>query len=121
MRGTGLWYGVFAGPAAWALDLGASYMMVQTACDSGRLLLLHIAALVTFLAALAGLFASWRAWTRLSGGEGSASTGSSTSRGTPAGSRQRFMAASGMVLSAGFALVIVATEIPNLLLANRGC
>jgi hypothetical protein len=88
-------------------------MMVQTACDSGRLLLLHGAALATFLAALAGLVTAWRAW--------HTSTGSSTSRGTPAGSRERFMAAAGMVLSTGFALVIVATEIPNLLLATRGC
>jgi hypothetical protein len=112
-----LWYGVLAGPFAWALDLEASYMMVQTACDSRHMLLLHLASLVTFLGCLAGLAVAWRAWTRLSGEDVS----TSTSRGTPTGSRQRFMAASGMVLSTGFALVIVATEIPNLLLATRGC
>jgi hypothetical protein len=111
----GLWYGVLAGPFAWALDLEASYMMVQTACDTGRPLLLHLASLATFLACLAGLAVSWRAWVRLQGGE------LSTSRGTSTGSRQRFLAASGMVLSTGFALVIVATEIPNLFLATRGC
>ncbi len=114
-----LWYGVLAGPFAWALDLEASYMMVQTACDTGPpLLLLHLASFATFLACLAGLVFSWRTWralVRLGGGE------VSTSQGTPGGSRQRFMAASGMVLSTGFALVIVATEIPNLLLATRGC
>jgi hypothetical protein len=111
-----LWYGVLVGPFAWALDLEASYMMVQTACDSRQPLLLHLASLVTLLACLAGLLVSWRAWTRLAGEEGS-----STSRGTPTGSRQRFMAASGIVLSIGFSLVIVATEIPNLLLSTRGC
>jgi hypothetical protein len=118
--GAGLWYGVFAGPVAWALDLQASYFMVQTACDSGRPLLLHAVSLLTFLAALAGLFLSWRAWTRLRG-EAGASTGVSTSGGMPTESRRLFQAMFGMVLSTGFALVILATEIPNLILSTRGC
>lgn len=115
--GAGLWYGVFAGPVAWALDEQASYFMVQTACDSGRPLLLHLASLLCFLAAVVGIFLSWRAWTRLRGEEGQVST----SQGLPTESRRLFQALFGMVLSTGFALVIVATEIPNLILSTRGC
>ena len=115
--GAGLWYGVFAGPVAWALDEQASYFLVQTACDSGRPLLLHLVSLAAFLAALAGIFLSWRAWTRLRGEEEAAST----SQGLPAESRRLFQALFGMVLSTGFALAILATEIPNLILSTRGC
>jgi hypothetical protein len=114
--GAGLWYGFMVGPIAWAVDLLSSYALVPMACDAGRLTLLHLVFLATFVAALAGLFLAWQAWGRLRSEEGG-----STSEGTPTGSRRRFMALSGMALSTAFALVIAATEIPNLVLATRGC
>ncbi len=112
--GLALWLGVFAGPVAWALDETVSYSLAPTACATGEKLPLHLASIAAFALALVGLLAAMaagRAWRRIDG----------ESAGDPASGRRRFMALSGILLSAGCALTIVALEIPNLVLPLRAC
>lgn len=99
------WAGVLTGPIVWLLQLQLSYSMVQTACETGRKWPLHLVSLIALLLVAAAAAVSWRVWKRLPEG--------STEEGSPQESRSRFMALCGLVTSALFALVIVATEIPN--------
>jgi hypothetical protein len=104
-----LWIGLFAGPLAWSLDLGLSYLLVWPARASGRTAAIHLVGAVALAITAAGAVASWIAWRRV--GE--------APRGVPEGrvrSRSRFMALAGLVSSAFFALVILAEAIPVFLL-----
>ncbi|HKI04353.1 MAG TPA: hypothetical protein VKK31_20415 [Thermoanaerobaculia bacterium] len=103
-----LWLGVLAGPLAWILSEQLSYALTPTACASKSELLLHLASLAPLLLAAAGGALAWSRWKGLAEG--------STEKGDPEGSRERFMAISGMAACAFFALVIVATWVPNLVL-----
>jgi hypothetical protein len=115
-----LWVGCFAGPFAFAVDEAASYALAPTACAAGAKLPLHLVALGAFVVALAGLGAARRAWRRLREPAGPVDAPVDPAM-DPAPGRRRFMALSGLILSAGFALAIVALEIPNLVLPLRAC
>lgn len=91
-----LWLGMLAGPVAWALQLQATYSLAPTACTVESKLFLHLVSLGCLLLALGG-----------------AALARHLGKGACAESRERFMAVSGVVLSLGFALVIVALEVPN--------
>ena len=100
-----LWIGLFAGPAAWALDLTVSYALVPRACDThspGTLQLLSIASLTIAAGAAA---TSWWAL-------GRTSNHGPTDGGRP-GQRARFMAVLGLASSALFALQIIAGAVPH--------
>lgn len=125
-----LWVGCFAGPFAFAADEAASYSLAPTACAAGAKLPLHLVALAAFVVALAGLGAARRAWRRLREPAGTtaptpdpdpARHPTADPTADPAPGRRRFMALSGLLLSAGFALAIVALEIPNLVLPLQAC
>jgi len=103
-----LWLAVLAGPFAWALTEQMSYMLTPTACDSGRHILLHLVSFLMLLIALAGAALGWSRFKAFPDG--------STEKGDPEGSRIRFMALSAAVSCVFFALVILATEVPNLVL-----
>jgi hypothetical protein len=103
-----LWFAVLAGPFAWAMHEQVSYMLTPTACDSGRHILLHLVSLVALLIALAGAALGWSRFKAFPEG--------STEKGDPEASRIRFMALSAAVSCAFFALVILAAEVPNLVL-----
>jgi hypothetical protein len=103
-----LWIGLLAPPIAWALHEQLSYMMAETSCSMGNTLLQHLATLGTLLLCLAGGAVAWSRWKR--------APESSTEKGDPQASRIRFMALSGMTMSGWFALVILATWIPNFIL-----
>ncbi|HEX9942409.1 MAG TPA: hypothetical protein VGG03_10360 [Thermoanaerobaculia bacterium] len=107
-RDTLLWLPVLAGPFAWALHEQASYMLTPTACDVGHKLILHLVTLVALLIALAGAALAWSRW--------KAAPEGSTETGDPEETRVRFMALAGLGLCATFALIILAAEIPNLVL-----
>jgi hypothetical protein len=109
-----LWVGFFAGPLAFAAGEALSYSLAPTACAAGAKLPLHLVAVGAFALALIGLAAAWRAWRRL--GEPR-----QDEPADPALGRRRFMAISGLALSAGFALAIVALEVPNLVLPLQAC
>lgn len=107
-REVALWAGVLAPPLAWLLVLQASYSLVTTDCQRARPLLLQ-GLMIAALALLgAGTLAAWRSWRAL--------------RGEPASlesdgpGRARFMALFGLVESAFFTLVILATFLATFIL-----
>ncbi|MFL5155078.1 MAG: hypothetical protein ACJ8C3_19715 [Microvirga sp.] len=103
-----LWLAVLAGPFAWALHEQVSYMLTPTACASGRHVLLHLVSLGALLIALAGAALGWSRF--------KAAPQGSTEKGDPEGSRIRFMALAAATSCVFFALVILAAEVPNLVL-----
>jgi hypothetical protein len=107
-----LWLAIFAGPLSWALHEQMSYMLTPTACAAGRHVLLHLVTLGTLLIAAAGAAIAWRRWKALP--EGSMEKGETREKAETA--RARFMALAGMTICGAFALVILAAEVPNLVL-----
>jgi cytochrome c biogenesis factor len=103
-----LWIGVLLAPIAFLLNLEAAYAVVPTACSSHHVLLVHLVHLACLLLALAGLFTARRGWKTL----GATWPGE---QGDPL-ARSRFMAGTGLLVSAMFVLVIVAQWIPSFVL-----
>ena len=100
-----LWAGLAAGPLAWAALLQINYALSYVACEQRQTWMLHVATAVSLVLVGAGAFTAWSA---------APSLGGATSTGGEG--RARFMAIGGLALCAGFAVVIVATEIPVLVL-----
>ncbi|MFL5305003.1 MAG: hypothetical protein ACJ8F1_07305 [Polyangia bacterium] len=107
-----LWAGVLLGPAAWLSDLGASYALVPARHGDGTLgARLAVSGLAFAISLAAGLL-SLRNWRRLRSPKPQQPQPPSDEHANgPA-----FLAAFGAVASAFFALVIVATTIPNFVL-----
>jgi hypothetical protein len=103
-----LWLPVLAGPVAWILAEQLSYVLAPTACWKGQPLLLHLVPLATLAIAAAGAAFARRLGRR--------QPEESTETGDPKASRRRFMAVFGFWSCLGFALAILATEVPNLVL-----
>ena len=100
-----LWIGLGAGPLAWAALLEVNYVLSYVACEQRQTWMLHVATAAALALTGLGAWAAWSAAPPLRASTLDASEG-----------RARFMAIGGLALCAGFALVIVATEIPVLLL-----
>ena len=114
MRITALWIGLLAGPFAWAALLETNYVLSYVACEERHPWMLHLAAAIA-LALVAGAAAlTWRAAPHGLNHERERET--STDPGDTAMTRARFMAISGLALCAWFALMIVAMEIPVVVL-----
>lgn len=92
-----LWAGILAGPIAFAINLQLRYALVHWACESGSRWVLLWIAVPLFLICVAGAFL--------------ARTGLA---GSP---RMRFMAYGGLMLSAIFAITILASMIPDFYLS----
>jgi hypothetical protein len=103
-----LWIPVLAGPIAWALTQQISYMLTPTACWSRSHFMLHLVPFITLLLLAGATWLAWNRWQREPEG--------STEKGDPKASRSRFMAQFGFWTCVWFAVVIVATEVPNLIL-----
>lgn len=106
-----LWAGMLAGPVAWLLQFQINYSLVQSACEAGHKLALHLVTLGALLLVSGGAVVSGRRLQRLPEGP--------ADEGDDHGTRARFMALSGLGLSLFFTLLIVAAEIPNWIL--RAC
>ena len=104
-----LWFGLLASPIAWALHLTLSYPLVPVVCAAGWELLLHAITAATALVALAAGWVSWRSLQQIR----------EDPEAVPvqARSRGRFMAVSGLLLSALFLLVILVEGLPVFLLS----
>jgi len=99
---------MLAGPVVWVVYMEASYMLAPLACQTGSTVALHgMSAVSLMIIAVAGLF-SWASWKKLSRG--------GTGRGQRM-SRRSFMAAGGVALSCMFILVIIAQEIPRIMIS----
>ena len=100
-----LWAGLAAGPLAWAALLETNYALSYVACDQRHTWMLHLSTGVALVLVSLGALGAWAAAPPLHGATTS-----------PAEARARFMAVGGLILCAWFALVILATEIPVLVL-----
>lgn len=100
-----LWAGLAAGPLVWAALLETNYVLSYVACEQRQAWMLHLGTTVALALVALGALAAWRARPSFDG------PASSTAEG-----RARFMATAALALCAAFALVIVATELPVLIL-----
>jgi hypothetical protein len=104
----GLWIGILAGPVAWALDEVIGYSVTHHECSTGHRFLLHLLTVGALILTGFGFMSSWNVFQGLSSGSGANGI---------ALHRSRFMAKAGMLLSACFLLVIIATAIPKWMLS----
>lgn len=103
-----LWAGLLAGPFAWASDLTASYAAVKWVCGGDHTWVLHLITLAALAITAAGALASWVALQRVPAG--------AELDGPRPFDRGRFMAVLGLAISASFATVIIANDIPRAIL-----
>jgi hypothetical protein len=95
-----LWISIFAGPVSFAINMQSRFALIQWACFGHREWVLHVITLTAFLAEIGGAVLGWIAFVRLD----------------DRFDRARFMAMSGFILSAIFALTTLALAIPHLFL-----
>jgi hypothetical protein len=107
----GLWAGLLTGPLAWAALLQTNYVLGYVACEQRESWMLHLATGVALALVAAAALVSWRA----APGLGPDAHEAADPRAA-ALLRARFMAMGGLALCTFFAIVILATEIPVLLL-----
>jgi hypothetical protein len=111
-RGVDKWLtlAVFLGPVSALADLNVMYALVPESCIRGSKWMLHASAGLFFLLCAAGAFIAWRVGSRFE------VTDPAPDR---LAERTRWLALAGVVLCVFSALVIVAMEIPNVVL--RSC
>lgn len=114
MSSAALWFGLFAAPAAWALDELLQYFMASRLCgmnasNTAQMLTradapgLSVVGIVTFIIALAGLWVALSNW-RQSREEQSGSGHHLIERGE---GRTCFLAMAGLLTSCGFAVAFL--------------
>lgn len=108
-RDLALWTGVLAGPIVWLMSFEANFALAPWACIFQAKLALYIVSAIAFALAVASGLLAWSQWNEV-GREWPDAGGSVISRA-------RIMAAGGVLLSAMFAIVIVAQAIPEIILA----
>jgi hypothetical protein len=106
---TGEWWGMAAGPLAWGIDLGCSYAAAPHACSTGHYYVLRVISLICFLIALSGFVLAFGTHRRL--------PRSSDEHGHFLHDRAFFLSLAGIVLSLGFAVVIIAGSVPQWILS----
>lgn len=105
-----LWTSILAGPIVWLVSFQANFALVPWACIWQAKLTLYLVSLIALLACAGSGFMAWREWRTLGVElefEGSGSL-----------PRSRMMALGGVVLSAGFFMVILAQAIPEIMLRD---
>lgn len=103
-------FAMLAPPVIWLLHLSISFSLVRAACVSGSKSMLHLLTAGAFIL-IAG--AGWLAFVFLRRiGQGP------VDRGDVLRTRRRFMALSGVVFAVLFTILLVATEIPNLVMSS---
>lgn len=103
-----LWTGVFAGPVAWAIHLAGSFAIVEWTCATNRAWVHHAVTAGVLLIALVGGAVAIRSYRATGGARETEAPGHQ--------GRTHFLALAGVAVSAMFLLVILASEIPNLLM-----
>lgn len=102
-----LWFGVLGAPVVWGARLVASYALVAPVCRGGGGLVLHLASAAALGVSLIALLVAWRSYQATRPAERPPAE-----RAGPVDpwvlDRARFMAVLGLLMSAFFALVIVA-------------
>ena len=106
----GLWWSLIAGFAAWAGDLGFSYVLEQHSCSTGHHYLLHVISVVSLAIALTGFGTGLVEFKRF--------PGSTSEEGGTHFDRAHFQALLGMAFSLSFALVVIAGSVPRWILST---
>lgn len=106
-----LWAGVLTGPVVWAALLETNYVLSYVACEQRHAWMLYAATLVALALIALAAFAAWRA-----APAAGALAQPSRDPARTGETRARFMAIGGLTLCAFFALVIIVTAIPAIVL-----
>ena len=106
-----LWTGVLAGPIVWAANLEINYALSYFACEQRHSWMLHLTTLLSVAVIGLAAFAAWQA-----APEGSDEGQPSIDPQETAVLRARFMAIGGLAFCAWFTIVILATDIPVVVL-----
>jgi hypothetical protein len=114
VRLAALWAGMLAGPVAWAALLETNYVLSYVACEQRHTWMLHLATAVALALIAGAALAAWRAAPPLR--DDPKTERPSTEPAETGLIRARFMAIGGLTLCAWFAIVILATEIPTLVI-----
>lgn len=99
--------GLLIGPAAWFLDLQISYALVKWACATGHRAVLLAVPAASFAAICLAGWMSWTSWRKL---------GVADRTGASVEDRSRFLALAGLGLNAVFALLVLTSLAPRILL-----
>jgi hypothetical protein len=113
-RITTLWIGVLAGPLCWSALLETNYVLSYVACEQRQTWMLHVAAALALMLVAGAAALTWRAAPH--GLSYERERAGSTDPVDTAIIRAQFMAIGGLALCAWFTLVIIAMEIPVLVL-----
>ncbi|HEX3154372.1 MAG TPA: hypothetical protein VHV32_07085 [Candidatus Angelobacter sp.] len=100
-----LWWGVFAGPIAFAADEVLSYAIVQHSCSTGYNLLLHFYTIMAIFVCASGFLSALWCYNRIPRDAGTEEAN--------VASRSRWMAIYGLAASSVFVIVIIALAIPK--------
>jgi hypothetical protein len=113
-----LWYGVLGGPVIWAAHFTITYAVASTSCQLGFLydqtilginaltFVLIVVTVVAIAAMVYGIFLSYRNWQLLRDDE-------REGIGQPEQQRHRFMAFSGIAMTALFLASVVLSLVPS--------
>ena len=108
-----VWAGLLAGPVVWLTLLQTNYVLAYVACEVQATWFMHLATAVAVLLVAGAGYASWRAsFGDLTADETSTHPLSDETRRQ----RSRWMSLAGVALSAWFIVVIVAMEVPIIVL-----
>lgn len=108
-----LWLGLLAGPVVWLSLLQTNYVLAYVACETGRTWFMHAA---TALAAIIVAAAGYGAWRASDGPIMAEEKLSDPLDDETHRQRARWMSFAGVAFSAWFIIVILATEIPIIVL-----
>jgi hypothetical protein len=108
-RISALWIGVLAGPLVWLALLETNYVLSYVSCETRHTWFLHVAALAAFVLVAAAGAMAWA-----SGPPGDSQERTPPVTRSTAEVRARWMSLVGVGISLWFLLVILAMEIPAL-------
>jgi hypothetical protein len=106
-----LWTGVLAGPIVWLFSFEAKFALAPWACTFQSEAALYSIAIAALILCAASIALSWHEWRTLGAQSHNEAEGATF--------RSNFMAIGGIVLSAGFFVVVLAQWFPDLML--RAC
>ncbi|HEY8550163.1 MAG TPA: hypothetical protein VIL35_09430 [Vicinamibacterales bacterium] len=101
--------GMLIAPAAWFLDLQASYAAVKWACAHDRGDLIRLVPVLTLVLLAAGTWMSWTCWTKL--------RDNADQKGARLIDRSLLLALSGLALNAIFGLLLLTSMVPRFVLS----
>lgn len=108
-----LWGGLLTGPVAWLILLETNYLLAYVACETRQTWFMHLATAVALLLVSA---AGWIAWHASPGDLTAAETQSHPLSDETGRQRARWMGLAGVGISIWFVIVIIAMEVPILVL-----